>query len=198
MAKITTQMIKELREKTGAGIVDCKKALQEARGDIEKAVEILRKKGAAKAAKKAERATAEGIVVSYIHAGGKVGALVELNCETDFVARTEDFKQLGHEIAMQVAAMAPEYVSREEVPAEVVEKEKEVLKQQALAEGKPEHIVEKIVEGRLAKFFSEKCLLEQPWIKDDSKTIQDLLTDYITKLGENIKVKRFCRFEVGK
>jgi len=198
MAEITTQMIKELREKTGAGIVDCKKALQEAGGDIEKAVEILRKKGAAKAAKKAERATAEGIVVSYIHAGGKVGALVELNCETDFVARTEDFKQLGHEIAMQVAAMAPEYVSREEVPAEVVEKEKEVLKQQALAEGKPEHIVEKIVEGRLSKFFSEKCLLEQPWIKDDSKTIQDLLTDYITKLGENIKVKRFCRFEVGK
>ena len=197
-AEITTQMIKELREKTGAGIVDCKKALQEAGGDIEKAVEILRKKGAAKAAKKAERATAEGIVVSYIHAGGKVGALVELNCETDFVARTEDFKALGHEIAMQVAAMAPEYVSREEVPAEVVEKEKEVLKEQALAEGKPEHIVEKIVEGRLSKFFSEKCLLEQPWIKDDSKTIQDLLTEYITKLGENIKVKRFCRFEVGK
>ncbi len=198
MAEITTQMIKELREKTGAGIVDCKKALQEAGGDIEKAVEILRKKGAAKAAKKAERATAEGIVVSYIHAGGKVGALVELNCETDFVARTEDFKALGHEIAMQVAAMAPEYVSREEVPAEVVEKEKEVLREQALAEGKPEHIVEKIVEGRLSKFFSEKCLLEQPWIKDDSKTIKDLLTDYITKLGENIKVKRFCRFEVGK
>ncbi len=198
MAEITTQMIKELREKTGAGIVDCKKALQEAGGDIEKAVEILRKKGAAKAAKKAERATAEGIVVSYIHAGGKVGALVELNCETDFVARTEDFKALGHEIAMQVAAMAPEYVSREEVPAEIVEKEKEVLKEQALAEGKPEHIVEKIVEGRLSKFFSEKCLLEQPWIKDDSKTIQDLLTEYITKLGENIKVKRFCRFEVGK
>jgi len=198
MAEITTQMIKELREKTGAGIVDCKKALQEAGGDIEKAVEILRKKGAAKAAKKAERATAEGIVVSYIHAGGKVGALVELNCETDFVARTEDFKALGHEIAMQVAAMAPEYVSREEVPAKIVEKEKEVLKEQALAEGKPEHIVEKIVEGRLSKFFSEKCLLEQPWIKDDSKTIQDLLTEYITKLGENIKVKRFCRFEVGK
>ncbi len=198
MAEITTQMIKELREKTGAGIVDCKKALQEAGGDIEKAVEILRKKGAAKAAKKAERATAEGIVVSYIHAGGKVGALVELNCETDFVARTEDFKNLGHEIAMQVAAMAPEYVSREDVPAEIVEKEKEVLKEQALAEGKPEHIVEKIVEGRLSKFFSEKCLLEQPWIKDDSKTIKDLLTDYITKLGENIKVKRFCRFEVGK
>ncbi|RUM87771.1 MAG: elongation factor Ts [Thermovibrio sp.] len=198
MAEITTQMIKELREKTGAGIVDCKKALQEAGGDIEKAVEILRKKGAAKAAKKAERATAEGIVVSYIHAGGKVGVLVELNCETDFVARTEDFKNLGHEIAMQIAAMSPEYVSREDVPQEVVEKEKEILKQQALSEGKPEHIVEKIVEGRLAKFFSEKCLLEQPWIKDDSKTIKDLITDYITKLGENIKVKRFCRFEVGK
>jgi elongation factor Ts len=198
MAEITTQMIKELRERTGAGIVDCKKALQEANGDMEKAVEILRRKGAAKAAKKAERATAEGIVVSYIHAGGKVGALVELNCETDFVARTEDFKKLGYEIAMQVAAMSPEFVSREDVPEDVVEKEKAILREQALAEGKPEHIVERIVEGRLSKFFSEKCLLEQPWIKDDSKTIKDLLTDYITKLGENIKVKRFCRFEVGK
>ena len=198
MAEITTQMIKELREKTGAGIVDCKKALQEANGDMEKAVEILRKKGAAKAAKKADRATAEGIVVSYIHAGGKVGTLVELNCETDFVARTENFKILGHEIAMQVAAMAPEYLSKEDVPAEVIEKEKEILKQQALSEGKPEHIVEKIVEGRLNKFYSEKCLLEQPWIKDDSKTIADLVREYITKLGENIKVKRFCRFEIGK
>ncbi|MEO2082969.1 MAG: translation elongation factor Ts [Desulfurobacteriaceae bacterium] len=198
MAEITTQMIKELREKTGAGIVDCKKALQEAGGDIEKAVEILRRKGAAKAAKKAERATAEGAIFSYIHAGGKVGVLVELNCETDFVAKNETFKELGHEIAMQVAAMAPEYVSREEVPAEVVEKEKEILRQQAISEGKPEHIVEKIVEGRLSKFFSEKCLLDQPWIKDDSKTIKDLITDYITKLGENIKVRRFVRFEVGK
>ncbi|WP_456456374.1 translation elongation factor Ts [Thermovibrio sp.] len=198
MAEITTQMIKELREKTGAGIVECKKALVEAGGDMAKAEEILRKKGAAKAAKKADRATAEGAVFAYIHAGGKVGALVELNCETDFVARNETFKELGHEIALQVAAMAPEYVSREEVPQEVVEKEKEILREQALKEGKPENIVEKIVEGRLNKFFSEKCLLDQPWIKDDSKTIKDLLTDYITKLGENIKVKRFARFEVGK
>ncbi len=198
MAEITAQMIKELREKTGAGIVDCKKALQEANGDMEKAVEILRKKGAAKAAKKAERATAEGAVFSYIHAGGKVGVLVELNCETDFVARNETFKELGHEIAMQIAAMSPEYVSKEEVPSEVVEKEKEILKEQALSEGKPEHIVEKIVEGRLSKFYSEKCLLEQPWIKDDSKTVADLIKEYITKLGENIRVKRFCRFEVGK
>ncbi len=198
MAEITAQMIKELRERTGAGIVDCKKALQEANGDMEKAVEILRKKGAAKAAKKAERVTAEGAVFSYIHAGGKVGVLVELNCETDFVARNETFKELGHEIAMQIAAMSPEYVSKEEVPAEIVEKEKEILKEQALSEGKPEHIVEKIVEGRLAKFYSEKCLLEQPWIKDDSKTISDLIKEYITKLGENIRVKRFCRFEVGK
>jgi len=198
MAEITAQMIKELREKTGAGIVDCKKALQEANGDIEKAVEILRKKGAAKAAKKADRATAEGIVVSYIHAGGKVGVLLELNCETDFVARTEDFKNLGHEIAMQIAAMNPAYVSKEDVPQEVIEKEKEILKEQALSEGKPEHIVEKIVEGRLNKFYSERCLLEQPWIKDDSKTIGDLIKEYITKLGENIRVKRFCRFEVGK
>ncbi len=198
MAEITTQMIKELREKTGAGIVECKKALVEANGDMAKAEEILRKKGAAKAAKKAERATAEGAVFAYIHAGGKVGALVELSCETDFVARNETFKELGHEIALQVAAMAPEYVSREEVPQEVVEKEKEILREQALKEGKPENIVERIVEGRLNKFFSEKCLLDQPWIKDDSKTIKDLLTDYITKLGENIKVKRFARFEVGK
>lgn len=198
MAEITAQMIKELREKTGAGIVDCKKALQEANGDIEKAVEILRKKGAAKAAKKADRATAEGIVVSYIHAGGKVGVLLELNCETDFVARTEDFKNLGHEIAMQIAAMNPAYVSKEDVPQEVIEKEKEILREQALSEGKPEHIVEKIVEGRLNKFYSERCLLEQPWIKDDSKTIGDLIKEYITKLGENIRVKRFCRFEVGK
>jgi len=198
MAEITTQMIKELREKTGAGIVECKKALVEAGGDMAKAEEILRKKGAAKAAKKAERATAEGAVFAYIHAGGKVGALVELNCETDFVARNETFKELGHEIALQVAAMAPEYVSREEVPQEVVKKEKEILREQALKEGKPENIVERIVEGRLNKFFSEKCLLDQPWIKDDSKTIKDLLTDYITKLGENIKVKRFARFEVGK
>ncbi|WP_456465827.1 translation elongation factor Ts [Desulfurobacterium sp.] len=198
MAEITTQMIKELREKTGAGIVDCKKALQEAEGNMEKAIEILRKKGAAKAAKKADRATAEGIVVSYIHAGGKVGALVEINCETDFVARTDDFKALGHEIAMQVAAMKPKYVSREEVPAEMIEKEKEILKEQAVAEGKPEHIVEKIVEGRLNKFYSENCLLDQPWIKDDSKTIGDLIKEYITKLGENIKVKRFCRFGVGE
>lgn len=198
MAEITKQMIKELREKTGAGIVDCKKALQEAEGIMEKAVDILRRKGSAKAAKKAERTTAEGIVVSYIHAGGKVGALVEIDCETDFVARTDDFKTLGHEIAMQVAAMSPEYVSKEEIPAEVIGKEKEILKQQALSEGKPEHIVERIVEGRLNKFYSEKCLLDQPWIKDDKKTIGDLVKEFISKLGENITVKRFCRFEVGK
>ncbi len=198
MAEITTEMIKELRAKTGAGIVDCKKALQESDGNVEKALEILRKKGAAKAAKKADRTTAEGAVISYIHAGGKVGALIEINCETDFVARTEDFKTLGHEVAMQVAAMGPKYVSREEIPTEVIEKEKEILKEQALTEGKPEHIVEKIVEGRLNKFYSDNCLLDQLWIKDDSKTIADLIKEYITKLGENIKVKRICRFGVGE
>ncbi len=192
-----TELIKELREKTGAGVMDCKKALQEAGGDIKKAEEILRKKGAAKAAKRAGRETAEGIVCSYIHAGGRIGVLVELNCETDFVARTDEFKTLCHEIAMQVAAMNPSYVAVEDIPQEVVEKERAELRQQALSEGKPEHIVEKIVDGRLKKFFAQECLLEQPWIKDDSKTIRDLVNEYIAKLGENIKVKRFCRFEVG-
>ncbi len=198
MAEISARMIKELRERTGAGIMDCKKALQEAEGDMEKAVEILRRKGSARAVKRAERETTEGLVVSYIHAGGKAGALVEINCETDFVARTKEFKELAYEIAMQVTAMAPEYVSKEDVPEDVLSAERERLKAQAVAEGKPEHIVEKIVEGRLKKFFSEKCLLEQPWIKDDSLTVADLVKDYIAKLGENIRVRRFCRFKVGE
>jgi elongation factor Ts len=198
MAKVSTEQIKQLREMTGAGIVDCKKALEEAGGDINKAVEILRRKGIAKAEKKASRETTEGAVFSYIHGGGRVGVLVELNCETDFVARNELFQELGREIAMQVAAMNPKYVSKEDVPEEVVEKEKSILREQALAEGKPEHIVERIVEGRLSKFFSEVCLLEQPWIRDDSKTVGELVKEYISKLGENIKVKRFCRFEVGR
>ena len=198
MAKVSTEQIKQLREMTGAGIVDCKKALEEAGGDINKAVEILRRKGIAKAEKKASRETTEGAVFSYIHGGGRVGVLVELNCETDFVARNELFQELGREIAMQVAAMNPKYVSKEDVPEEVVEKEKSILREQALAEGKPEHIVERIVEGRLSKFFSEVCLLEQPWIRDDSKTVGELVKEYISKLGENIKGKRFCRFEVGR
>ena len=195
---ISAKVVKELRDKTGAGIMDCKKALKECEGDIDKAIEYLKKKGIADASKKSGRIAAEGTVASYIHMGGKIGVLVEVNCETDFVARNELFQELGREIAMQVAAMNPKYVSKEDVPEEVVEKEKSILREQALAEGKPEHIVERIVEGRLSKFFSEVCLLEQPWIRDDSKTVGELVKEYISKLGENIKVKRFCRFEVGR
>ncbi len=198
MADISMELIKELRQRTGAGVVECKKVLQETGGDVDKAVELLRKRGAAKAEKKAGRATAQGVIASYIHAGGKAGALVEVNCETDFVAMTEDFQNLAREIAMQVVAMSPKYVSPEEVPDEVIQKEKEILREQAISEGKPENVVEKVVEGRLAKFFTENCLLEQPWIKDSTKTVEDLINEYIAKLGENIKVKRFCRFQIGE
>ncbi len=198
MADISMELVKELRQRTGAGIVECKKVLQETGGDVEKAIELLRKRGAAKAEKKAGRATAQGVVASYIHGGGKAGALVEVNCETDFVAMTEDFQNLAREIAMQVVAMSPKYVSPEEVPDEVIEKEREILKEQARSEGKPENVIDKIVEGRLAKFFTENCLLQQPWIKDSTKTIEDLINEYIAKLGENIKVKRFCRFQIGE
>ncbi|KPU28187.1 elongation factor Ts [Caloranaerobacter sp. TR13] len=194
---VTASMVKELRERTGAGMLDCKKALVEANGDLEKAVEILRKKGLSKAAKKAGRVAAEGIVDSYIH-GGRIGVLVEVNSETDFVAKNEEFRQFVRDIAMQIAAQNPKYVSREEVPTEVIEKEKEILKQQALNEGKPEHIVEKMVEGRLEKFYKEVCLLEQPFIKDPDVTIKDLVTEKIAKIGENIKIRRFVRYEVGE
>jgi len=198
MADISMELIKELRQRTGAGVVECKKVLQETGGDVDKAVELLRKRGAAKAEKKAGRATAQGVIASYIHAGGKAGALVEVNCETDFVAMTEDFQNLAREIAMQVVAMSPKYVSPEEVPDEVIQKEKEILREQAISEGKPENVVEKVVEGRFAKFLAENCLLEQPWIKDSTKTVEDLINEYIAKLGENIKVKRFCRFQIGE
>lgn len=194
---VTASMVKELRERTGAGMLDCKKALVEANGDLEKAVEILRKKGLSKAAKKAGRVAAEGIVDSYIH-GGRIGVLVEVNSETDFVAKNEEFRQFVRDIAMQIAAQNPKYVSREDVPAEVIEKEKEILRQQALNEGKPEHIVEKMVEGRLEKFYKEVCLLEQPFIKDPDVTIKDILTQKIAKIGENIKIRRFVRYEVGE
>ncbi|NPA15063.1 MAG: translation elongation factor Ts [Deferribacteres bacterium] len=194
---ITSQMVKELREKTGAGIMDCKKALQEAGGDMEKAIDILKKKGIAKAEKKASRVTKEGIIGSYIHMGGKIGVLVEVNCETDFVARTDEFQQLVKDIAMQIAAMNPKYVSVEDVPEDVLEREKAIYREQALEAGKPEHVVEKIVEGKLKKFFEEVCLLEQPFIKDDSKKVKDLITEAIAKIGENIKVSRFVRFQVG-
>lgn len=195
---ITAAMVKELREATGAGMMDCKKALVENDGNMEKAIEYLREKGLAAAAKKAGRIAAEGIVTSYIHMGGKIGVLVEINCETDFVAKNEKFQELGKNIAMQIAASKPQYVSKEEVPAEVIEKEKEILKAQALNEGKPEKVVEKMVEGRIEKYFKEICLLEQPYIKDSDKTVGQLIKEAIAEIGENINVRRFVRYEMGE
>jgi len=189
--------IKELREVTSAGMLDCKNALTEADGDIEKAKEILREKGLANAAKKAGRIATEGVVVSYIH-GARIGSLVEINSETDFVSKNDKFKDFANDIAMQVAASAPKYVKRDEVPEEVVNAEKEILTTQALNEGKPEHIVEKMVEGRIDKFFGKICLLEQPFIKDTDITIEDLLQKTIAQIGENISIRRFSRFEVGE
>jgi len=196
--QITAGMVKELREKTGAGMMDCKKALTEAGGDMERAVEILREKGLAAAAKKAGRIATEGLVESYIHAGGRIGVLVEVNCETDFVAKTEEFKSFVKDIAMQIAAAKPSYIRKEEVPVEEVEKKRSILRAQALNEGKPEHIVEKMVEGRLEKYFKEICLLEQPFIKDPDKSIDQLLKETIAKIGENISIRRFARFELGE
>lgn len=195
---ITAAMVKELREKTGAGMLDCKKALEEAQGNLEKASEILREKGLAAAASKAGRIATEGLVESYIHAGGRIGVLVEVNCETDFVAKTDQFKEFVRDIAMHIAAANPIYVRREEVPAEAVEKEKEILRNQALNEGKPEKIVDKMVEGRIAKYFEEHCLLEQGFIKDGDKTIEQLVNEKIATIGENISIRRFARFELGE
>ncbi len=195
--KITAQMVKKLRDMTGAGMMDCKKALQEADGDFDKAIEILRKRGAAKAAKKAGRATGEGIITSYVHFNGRIGVLLELNCETDFVARTDEFKELAYNLAKQVAAMSPRWVSREDVPQEVIEKEKEIYREQLKNSGKPENVVEKIIEGKLEKFFQENCLLEQDYIFDDKKKVKDIITEAIGKIGENIRVSRFVRLEVG-
>ncbi|WP_010269481.1 translation elongation factor Ts [Paenibacillus senegalensis] len=195
---VTAAMVKELREKTGAGMLDCKKALEEANGDITKASQILREKGLAAAANKAGRAATEGSVQSYIHAGGRVGVLVEVNCETDFVANTDDFKDFVKDVAMQIAAANPKYVSREEVPQEVIAKEKEILRTQALNEGKPENIVDRMVEGRINKYYEEFCLLEQSFIKDPDKTVSALLNEKISKIGENISIRRFARFELGE
>jgi len=196
--KITADMVKELRESTGAGMMDCKKALQEADGDMEKSVELLRKKGLAAAAKKAGRIAAEGAVGSYIHAGGKIGVLVEVNCETDFVARTDDFQALIRDIAMHIAAAEPRFVSRDEVTDEVMEAERRIYREQAIESGKPENVVDRIVEGKLGKFYSEAVLLEQPFVKDPDKTIQQLLAEKIAKIGENIQVRRFARFKMGE
>ena len=195
---ITAEMVKKLRTLTGAGMMDCKKALVEANGDQEKAVTLLREKGLASAAKRTGRIAAQGVVDAYIHMGGKVGVLVEVNCETDFVARNEEFKDFVKDICLQVAATNPLYLSRENVPAAILEQEKEILRKQALREGKPEKIVDKIITGRLEKFFQENCLLEQPFIKDDKKTIQELLTEKMAKIGENIIIRRFMRFEMGE
>jgi elongation factor Ts len=197
MAEITAQMVKELRTATGAGVNDCKKALEESSADFEKAVEILRKKGLASAAKKASRDTREGIIGNYVHFGGKAAALVELNCETDFVARTDQFQALARDLAMHVVAARPQWLTREEVPADVIEKEKAIYTEQMANSDKPAQVVEKIIAGKLDKWLTEVCFLEQPYIKDPDRKIQDLLTDIVASLGENIRVTRFARLEIG-
>jgi elongation factor Ts len=198
VAEVSANMVKELREKTGAGMMDCKKALAEAGGDFAKAEEVLRKKGLSAAAKKSARAATEGAVASYIHMGGKIGVLVEVNCETDFVARTEGFQALVKDLAMQIAAAAPRWVRREEVPPEVIQKEMEIARAQAREQKKPDAIVEKIATGKVEKFYGEFCLLEQPFVKDDKKKIQDVVTEAIAKIGENIQVRRFARYVLGE
>jgi len=196
--KISMDLIRELRNKTGAGIMDCKQALLEAGGDIQKAQDILREKGSAQLVKRSARDTREGLIYSYIHSGNKLGVLLEVNCETDFVARTSEFSQLAKELTMQIAAMDPLWIKPEDVPKGVIEKEKEIYKKQAQESGKPERVVEKIVQGRLEKYFSEVCLLEQPYIKDPKIKVKDLLAELVAKLGENIRVGRFTRFRVGE
>jgi len=196
--EITAGLVKELREKTGAGMMDCKKALTETSGDFEKAIDYLRKKGIASASKKAGRATKEGAVTSYIHGEGKVGVLLEVNCETDFVARTEQFKTFVRDVAMHVAAANPTYVSSEEVPAEILAKEKEIAIAQMQATGKPAAVLEKIAEGKVKKFFEDTCLLQQVFVKDSSKTIEQLLKETIATLGENMAIRRFARFALGE
>lgn len=196
--EISAALVKELREKTGVGMMECKKALVDAKGDIDKAIDLLRERGIALADKKAGRIASEGLVDSYIHAGGRIGVLVEVNCETDFVTKTDEFKIFVKDIAMHIAATDPLYISRDEVPAELIQKESDILRQQAVTEGKPENIVEKIVEGRIDKFYEEICLLEQPFIKDTDKTVEDLLKEKIAKIGENINIRRFARFHLGE
>ncbi len=202
MAEITAAKVKELRERTGSGMMDCKKALAETGGDMEKAIDYLREKGLAKAAKKAERSAKDGRIFHYVHNNFKVGALLELDTETDFVARTDEFNELGHEISMQIAAANPLYIRPEDVPAEVLEKEREIYKQQLLEDpknkNKPANILDKIIDGKIAKYYEQNCLLEQEYIRDSDKKIKDLVTAMIAKLGENIVVKRFARFTIGE
>lgn len=195
---VSAQLVKELRERTGAGFSDCRAALVEAGGDIEQAINILRKKGQAAAAKKSQRTTSEGLVGCYIHAGGKIGVLVEINCESDFVARTDDFQRLCHDVAMHVAALDPRFLRREEVTQEILDREREIYGEQAKATGKPPAVIEKIVNGKMEKFYEENCLCEQHFIKDEAVTIKELVDQAIAKLGENIAIRRFSRFKVGE
>src|SRR5947209_8557656 len=195
--EITAALVKELRERTGAGMMECKKALVEAKGDIGEAEVVLRKHGIASAGKKASRATKQGLIGSYIHAGGQLGVMVEVNCESDFVARTDDFKELVHDVAMHIAAADPKWLRREDVPGDVLAKEKEIARGRAVIEGKPEKILDKIVDGRIAKFYEEVCLLEQPFVKEATMTIEQMVKTKIAKLGENIGIARFVRFKVG-
>ncbi len=191
-------MVKQLRDATGAGILDCRKALQDHGGDFDAAAEMLREKGLAAAAKRADRVASEGLVKVYSHPGSRVGVMIELNCETDFVARTEQFQALAHDLVLHIAFATPHYIAREQVPAEVVEAERKVYRAQALEEGKPEHIIERIVEGKLDKFYQTVCLLEQPFVKDEDKVVEELIKDQIARLGENIVVRRFARYELGE
>jgi elongation factor Ts len=196
--EVSANAVKELRERTGAGMMDCKKALAETAGDLQKAVDYLRQKGLAAAAKKADRVATDGAVAAYVHPGGKIGALVEINCETDFVGRTAEFQTLLKDVAMQVAAANPRYVRREEIPAEELEREKMIYRQQALDSGKPEKIVDKIVEGKMERYYSEVCLLDQAFIKDQDKKVVDILNEAIARLGENIQIRRFARYHLGE
>jgi len=196
--QVSAQMVKELRDRTGAGMMDCKSALTEAKGDLESAIDLLRKKGLAAAAKKSGRVAADGLVSAYIHAGGKLGVLIEVNCETDFVARTEEFQELVKDLAMHVAAAEPRYVRREEVDADVLEREKAIYREQAQASGKPANVVEKIIEGKVEKYFAEICLLEQAFVKNPDQTVTQLVQEKVAKIGENIQVRRFARFKLGE
>jgi len=198
MAEITAAMVKELRDATGSGIMDCKRVLAEAEGDMEKAVELLRKKGLAKAQKRAGRSTSEGVIYSYIHTGAKLGVLLEVNCESDFVAKTDDFLAFAKNIAMHVAAANPAGLNPDDIPEEVIAKEREIFRAQMLEEGKPENIVDKIVDGKIQKFYKDVCLMSQQYVKDPQKTISEILKETIGKIGENIQIKRFARFQIGE
>ncbi len=196
--EISVELVKDLRQRTGAGVIDCKTALQEAKGNMDAAIDYLRRKGLATAAKKAGRIATDGLVSSYIHAGGKMGVLVEINCETDFVAKTEDFQSFVKNIAMHIAAANPQYIRREEVPEEVLEKERDIYRTQALDAGKPQKVIDKIIEGKMERFYSEVCLLEQTYVRDSDLTIKELLDAMIAKVGENITIRRFTRFQLGE